>query len=140
MSALQSRAEAVIRAAVEASSLDVAAVYLFGSVARGTAGEGSDVDVAVLLAGNPPPTLQGLGLDLEAEIERRVGRRVQVVVLNSAAPDLVHRVLRDGRLVVERDPGARVRFEVAARREYFDVLPHLRRYRRREPGRPEGRS
>jgi hypothetical protein len=44
--------------------------------------------------------------------------------------DLVHRVLRDGVLLLERDRSARIRFEVRARNDYFDLLPHLRRYRR----------
>ena len=49
--------------------------------------------------------------------------RVDVVVLNSAPSDLVHRVLRDGILVLERDRAARVRFEVRSRNDYFDMLP-----------------
>jgi len=55
-----------------------------------------------------------------------------VVVLNDAPADLVHRVLRDGVLVLETDRSARIRFEVAKRNEYFDLLPILRRYRRLE--------
>ncbi len=109
---------------------DAAAVYLFGSVARGEAGGESDVDVAVLFGGDPPGGLAGLALPLEGELERRLGRPVQLVVLNRAPVDLVHRVLRDGIVVLDRDPGARIRFEVRARNEYFDLLPMLRRYRR----------
>lgn len=108
---------------------EIAAAYLFGSVARGEDRAGSDVDVAVLWAGAPPPTLRGLGLVLESELEAAIRRPVQVVVLQRAPVDLVHRVLRDGLLLIDADPSARVRFEVAARREYFDLLPHLRRYR-----------
>jgi predicted nucleotidyltransferase len=109
---------------------DVVAAYLFGSVARGEATSASDVDVAVLLRDDPPPGLAGLALPLEGELERRIGRPVQLVVLNRAPVDLVHRVLRDGILIVDRDPGARIRFEVRARNEYFDLLPFLERYRR----------
>jgi len=48
-----------------------------------------------------------------------------------AAPtDLVHRVLRDGSLLVDRDKPMRIRFEVDARNRYFDLQPFLRRYRR----------
>jgi hypothetical protein len=39
-------------------------------------------------------------------------------------------VLRDGLLVLDRDPSVRIRFEVRARNEYFDLLPFLLRYRR----------
>lgn len=112
---------------------DVVALYLFGSTARGTSRDDSDVDVGVLLEAPAPRTLAGLKLVLEGELESVVGREVQLVVLNRAPPDLVHRILRDGRLLVDRDPSARIRFEVHARREYFDVLPYLRRYRRFDP-------
>ena len=55
----------------------IVAAYLFGSVARGTAGARSDVDVAVLEAA-PPATLEGRPLDLENQIARRVGRPAEV--------------------------------------------------------------
>jgi predicted nucleotidyltransferase len=109
---------------------DAAAVYLFGSVARGEAGEDSDVDVAVLCGKPVDPGLAGLKLALAGDLEERLGRRVDLVVLDHQPPDLVHRVLRDGLLVLENDRSARIRFEVTARNEYFDVLPMLRRYRR----------
>lgn len=126
----------VIRRVVEAEHGDVVAVYLFGSTARGTRRDDSDVDIGVLIAGQPPRTLAGLKLELEGELERSLGLPVQLVVLNTAPPDLVHRVLRDGELLLDRDPSARIRFEVSSRREYFDVLPYLRRYRRLEPSAP----
>lgn len=108
---------------------DVIAAYLFGSQARGTAREDSDVDVAILVKGEPAPTLEGLGMDVLADLERDLGRRVDLVVLNHAPTDLVHRVLCDGRLLLERDRSARIAFEVKARNEYFDMQPVLRRYR-----------
>jgi predicted nucleotidyltransferase len=108
---------------------DVVAAYLFGSHARGTARDDSDVDVAVLVRGEPASTLEGLGMDLLAQLEHDLGRPVDLVVLNRAPADLSHRVLRDGRLVLERDRSARIAFEVKARNEYFDMQPILRRYR-----------
>ena len=67
---------------------DVAAVYLFGSVARGTATAASDVDVGVLLATEPAGDLAGLLLGVEADLERALERDVQIVVLNTAPCDL----------------------------------------------------
>jgi uncharacterized protein YutE (UPF0331/DUF86 family)/predicted nucleotidyltransferase len=93
----------------------IVAAYLFGSVARGTASARSDVDVAALFEAAPPATLEGLPLDLESQIARLVGRPAQVIVLNTSPAELVHRVLRDGVLVLDRAPGARIRFEVRAR-------------------------
>ena len=112
------------------SPSSVQAAYLYGSVARGEAGPESDVDVAVLLAEGDPPALQDEALRLEGDLERLLGRTVQVVVLNLAPVDLVHRVLRDSLLLAEHDRSARIRFEVRSRNEYFDLLPFLRRYRR----------
>jgi predicted nucleotidyltransferase len=114
---------------------DVMAVYLFGSRARETATASSDVDVAVLYAEPPAPSLEGLGpaLDIEADLERMLGLPVQVVILNQAPVDLVHRVLRDGKLLIDRDPSRRIRFEVKARNEFFDLQPILARYRAARP-------
>jgi len=104
--------------------------YLYVSQARGTANLKSDVDIAVLLKKSPPSTLDGIGLDLGAEIENAIEKKVDLVILNRAPADLIHRILRDGILVYEGDRSARIRFEVQARGEYFDLLPYLRQYRR----------
>ena len=117
---------------LRASLLDTAGVvtaYLFGSMARGDGSAESDVDVAILLDHQQQPSLESMPLDLEARLERLLGRPVQIVVLNRASPDLVHRVLRDGQILVDRDRPRRLRFEVQARNEYFDIAPVLRRYR-----------
>jgi predicted nucleotidyltransferase len=108
----------------------IAAVYLYGSVARGTARESSDVDVAVLFERDPPRTLEGLHGDLALDLDQRLGRTVDLVILNHAPVDLMHRVLRDGILVCDANRSARVRFEVRARNDYFDLEPYLRQYRR----------
>lgn len=112
------------------------AVYVFGSVARGSAGPRSDVDVGVLMDEPPPSTLMGPRLSIEGRLEQALGRPVDVIILNSAPADLVHRVLRDGELVLERDRGRRIRFEVARRNEYFDLQPLRDAYRRMAARRP----
>lgn len=123
--------ERVLREFFAAHPDSIIAAYLFGSVARKTAEARSDVDVAVLYAATPPPTIEALPFELEGRLDRVLGRRAQVVVLNTAPADLVHRVLRDGVPLLDRDPGARIRFEVRARNEFFDLQPVLARYRRR---------
>jgi predicted nucleotidyltransferase len=108
----------------------VAAVYVFGSVARGQSRFRSDVDVAVLFEHDPPRTLEGLRLSLGDALQRTLGREVDLLVLNHAPADLVHRVLRDGVLVCDRNKSVRIGFEVRRRNEYFDLEPIRRRYRR----------
>jgi len=108
----------------------IVCVYLFGSVGRGEERPDSDIDVAILYRREPAPTLGGAGIRLSGELERHLGTAVDVVVLNRASPDLVHRVLRDGVVVFDADPSARIRFEVKARNAYFDLKPILDHYRR----------
>lgn len=119
-----------LRTVLSAPPPGLVCAYLFGSQARGDAAPRSDVDVAVLFEQDPPRTLEGLHLDLADDLSAAVGRPIDLVVLNRAPVDLVHRVLRDGVLLLDLDPSARIRFEVRARNEYFDLLPHLQRYRR----------
>lgn len=108
---------------------DIVAAYLFGSVARGTYRRDSDVDIGLLYAATPPATLEGLPGAMQAELEALFMRPVQVVVLNWASADLVHRVLRDGILIHESDRSARIRFETRARQVYLDLLPLRTLYR-----------
>jgi predicted nucleotidyltransferase len=122
-----------LASALSTHDTEITAAYLFGSIARGAARATSDIDVGLLFREEPPATLAGLRLDLEAELERAVGAPVQLVILNRAPSDLVHRALRDGILLLDRDPSRRIRFEVRARNEYFDLKPHLDRYRRISP-------
>lgn len=130
-------ADLASRVEVAVASVDnVAAVYLFGSVAAGTDTPSSDVDLGVLYDPPPPSRLDGGPFDLEGELERRLGRPVQLVVLNTAPADLRIRVLRAERLLVDRNRPARIRFEVATRNEYFDLEPMLLEYRRPREGRP----
>lgn len=108
---------------------DAAAVYLFGSAARGTARPDSDVDVGILFTQTPASTLDAQPYGLAADLESHLGQPVDVVVLNSAPADLRIRVLRAGHLIVDRDKSRRIAFEVRTRNEFFDLEPILRRYR-----------
>jgi len=124
---------AKLRGVLEART-DVVVAYLFGSAARGELRPSSDVDVAVLIsvtadAGLPEATLASLETSLQADLQEAAHRPVDLVILNHASPDLIHRVLRDGVLLIERDRSARIRFEVRSRNDYFDVLPFITRYR-----------
>lgn len=130
MSDRDTTVEERLRAELRRAPDEVLAVYLFGSRARGTARADSDVDLGLLLAYIPEPSLTGLAATLADALDAQLGLEVDVVVLNTAAPDLTHRVFRDGVLLLDRDRGARIRFEVQARNAYLDLAPLRRLYRR----------
>lgn len=114
-----------------ASRKDVVAAYLFGSVARGAARPSSDVDVAVLLAAGAPQSVADYDavFGMQDELADLLGRDVDLVVMNEAPLDLLHRVLRDGELVHDGDTLRRMEFELQTRTQYCDFLPLLLRYR-----------
>src|SRR5688572_22213502 len=125
--------ERLLRQVGARASPEIVAVYLFGSAGRGEDSAKSDLDLGVLFAGEPPRTLVSAASRFRDDCEAALRRPVDVTVLNAASADLVHRVLRDGKLLLERDPAARVRFEVAKRAEYFDLAPLRALYRRPRP-------
>jgi predicted nucleotidyltransferase len=131
MAARQLSLQEIAAAVADAVPRQVAAVYLFGSQARGNPRLDSDVDLGLLYVEPPGGTLLEQPFLLESELSAALERPVQCVVMNHAPPDLVHRILREQQLLLDRDPALRVRFEVAARNRYFDVKPFLDRYRKR---------
>jgi predicted nucleotidyltransferase len=74
---------------------------LFGSVARGTSAQGSDVDVLVALRDGRLERL----VELSAKLTAAAGRRVDVVRLEDAQtePSFLADVIADGRVLVDRE-------------------------------------
>lgn len=107
------------------SARGVIAAYLYGSHARGQAGPGSDIDVAVLLEGSGERSSLEM-LKLGRELETQTGLKgIDVRLLNDAPLAAQGRILTEGRLLYSGDDSARVDFEVLTRSLYFDFLPHL---------------
>jgi predicted nucleotidyltransferase len=105
---------------------DLAAVYLFGSVAEGTAHALSDVDVAVLFReGLSDAAVFERSLEIGALLEDGLQRRVDLVALNRASPVLCFEVLQHGCLVAEQIPYERGVFVMHALGRYYDIKRYL---------------
>ena len=96
--------------------------YLFGSCARAEAFH--DVDVAVMLGAGARGAVALGRIVNRAETAVR-GVPVEVVDLAAAAPALAGRVVREGRLLVDREPEPRRAWEVAANQRALDIEPWL---------------
>lgn len=93
--------------------------YLFGSFARGTQNDESDIDLAVLFKNKHSDieeiTIRG---ELSDRGEFILGRKVDIVSLEKAPLLLKYEIVKDG--VVLKDSSERGNFESLVLREYFD--------------------
>jgi len=103
----------------------IVAAYLFGSAAAGHLKPDSDIDLALLLDGDPSSFDL---LSFICALERICNRRADVIVLNNAGEFIKYEVRRKGRLIYETDPAARKRFEILGRKRFEDYLFLHRRY------------
>lgn len=80
---------------------NVRTAVLFGSVARGTEGERSDLDLLIKV---DKDSMENLAL-LEARLEERLGWEIQAVRLidAEASPPFLYTIVQEGRPLVDRD-------------------------------------
>ena len=108
--------------------------YVFGGAAVGDLTPLSDVDVAVYVAESADPV--EARLDVVGAVTSHLGTdEVDVVVLNTAPTALVGRILGTRRVILDREPFRRHRFESLRLREFLDfrIFEH-RLLSRRYPG------
>lgn len=101
----------------------VAAAFLFGSQARGTVRPNSDVDVAVLMEHGYSDDAF-LPVTFATDLMRILRRDdVDVVILNSAPPVLMHRVARDGEILFATSNTVVAEFVIYAVQQFEDTRP-----------------
>jgi uncharacterized protein len=96
---------------------NIAAAYVFGSFARGEAFR--DIDIGVLFD-KPPSSLLELELKIETDFERGLKMPVDLRVLNGAPQSFAYTVLREGRLLIDRNPNFRASYESNIIKQYLD--------------------
>ncbi len=101
--------------------------YLFGSVAKGTAGKLSDIDIAVFVDALHLPPNRGYGYqsELVVELQSILNAPVDVVILNDTPTILKFNVLQSGILIFCRLEDKRRAFHEEVVRTYLDFKPLL---------------
>jgi hypothetical protein len=107
---------------------DTVAAYLFGSSTGAGRRLKGDVDIAVLLGSNAARRPIKTQVAILRDVQNLLGRTdVDVIVLNDAPLVLRFEVLRNKKLIFERNIRKRVDFEVLSELKYFDWEP-MRRF------------
>ena len=104
----------------------IAAAYVFGSYAQGKEKKSSDLDVALLLDVTKIGNFSRL--DFITLLEKQMGCKADVVILNKADEVLKFEVRRKGILIFERSEEYRKQFEVKGRKSYEDFLYLHKKY------------
>lgn len=94
----------------------------FGSRARGSARDTSDLDIAIGLEPSTSLSLHELG-ELIADLECASGLEVDLVVLDEATPALAYRIFSDGRVLLDRHHRVMAERKARAILEYLDFAP-----------------
>jgi hypothetical protein len=98
---------------------EVVFAYLFGGLARGAPRPLSDIDIAVYLQDSVRVVQAKLMLfDLLTDVLGTI--ELDLVILNTAPISLVGRIIQGRKLLVDKEPFLRHRFESARLREFFD--------------------
>jgi len=114
---------------------EVVLAYLYGSVAKGYAGRGSDIDVGLLLRKDfEAGALYPARVAREIKEKCRFSQDVDVRILNDGSQRFLHQVITEGRIILLRDEGERVKFETSVIDRYIDFKPFYKQYdeKRRE--------
>jgi len=104
----------------------VLSAYLFGSTALGIANSDSDMDIAIRIDKSlASGSYLDLRIQLTDDLEKHLGCKVDIVVLNTASLKMIHQVIVNGRLLFSRDLDKELDYLVQKRKEYFDFKYYI---------------
>ncbi|RKD32260.1 type VII toxin-antitoxin system MntA family adenylyltransferase antitoxin [Thermohalobacter berrensis] len=101
------------------SKENIVFAYVFGSYARNTMTENSDIDIAIYQKDKEISTDDYLSL--KVELEDKTKKEVDLVILNEADPLVKHEVFIDGIRLFSRDETLESNFKVHTVFEYEDT-------------------
>ncbi len=109
---------------------DILFAYLFGSYAKGTQNEKSDIDIAVYLIDEEilekdPLYTSRLAIRIENILDKK---KVDVRILNGSTLRFRNQVLMHGKLLFSKDEKKRIEFETSSLAKYYDFKPHIDMY------------
>ncbi len=110
---------------LEKNFKEIVAVYLYGSFVTNLFF--SDIDLGILTKNDFERTLN-FELDLENKLEKIVKYSVDVRVLNRAPLSFCQNVIRQRKVILDKDPNLRADFEGQILKQYFDVAYFQRQY------------
>ncbi len=104
-------------------SFGIKLIYIFGSFAKGTNRENSDLDIAILLEDNYSPLIKLQILDELVGIFHI--ENIDLVILNNVNEVLKFQVIKYGKVLYMKDLTTKVLFEAHTMSEYMD-MEHFR--------------
>ena len=114
-----------ISAYLENKFKEIAAAYLYGSFVSNM--PFSDIDLGILVKNDVETTLN-FELELENNLEKIVKYSMDARVLNRAPLSFCQNVIRNRKIILDKDPNLRADFEGQILKQYFDVAYFQRRY------------
>lgn len=101
---------------------DIVFSYIFGSYAKSSMRENSDIDIAIYLR-------RDIDIDIYIEIKINLSeilrKEIDLVILNNAPPLLKHEIAKNHILLFSRDKALENRYRVKTLFEYNDMKSYL---------------
>ena len=109
----------------------VGMAYLYGSYAKGTPNENSDVDIALVVTENMSQNkMLKMEMKIGALLDKKFKTCFDIRCINDAPLRVKGEIITSGQLLYCSDEHFRITFETYVRDRYFDFLPALRMMRK----------